>query len=854
MQAIIPLKKVSRHDLASVGEKIHELSRLDTYDFDVPDGFCLTSDVYMRHMTPYVSRVRKIDQLTRRTLVLRAAQELRESMEDMVLWPDTAAALQAAVHDLSRGNTLVARPSVFYRGTGETAPVGKLQAFFNITKENVAEVVIQCWMALFSEEIVLQKLRLNVEGEDVEMAVLIQENAGGICMGKIYTAGPYNNDNSIMVVQAGYAGEHRSLFHDDYEEEYIVHKEKFTIQSAKADTRLNRLIEDEQIIQLARIGLEVQEIFAQDRVLEWALEQSGRIWLLQSGPISGWYPAFSEEKARRGKRKKEKLYAYLGGLLGADDVFFEMGRSILDAVSPVKIYYFGGRPYAELSKHVTGTGYWGECVLGVLAAYDWRMAEELRMMAQTAFQASQKQRKKQPELGRLLECLLLEVKLKREIKCSRFDEAFDLARQKAERFLRQAEERIASHAHCYDQIKEAQAVLSEAFEAIIKELLLLLCIGVGSLARLREECDKEGIDAEKTSALLGAAAQGAQDETFTALEMIFELFCEKREEKGLDAVFDRNQEQNVFACHSGEEIANYTKERCGDEIASALAQFFDAWGFWGFSLMDIRGDSWIEKPSVIFEAIRENLSSQNRREGCQNAREAAADLITLMPKKYEKLIVNIHSILAVSTLPIWIGARLVSLVKPVILAVGEDLEKNQKLLYDSRDIVYLRLDELVDAEKREQLTPEIILRRKRENRQNRRLIPPKTMLANGLIPEELHRQDRMMNRQIQWQYLQGKGTAPGQAEGIARVIRDMNRIRLTPGEILVIPSMQMGFAPLVMQAGGIVSERGGELGYSNILCIERGIPAVAGVTGCTDTICSGDVIRIDGRSGVVVKL
>jgi pyruvate,water dikinase len=103
--------------------------------------------------------------------------------------------------------------------------------------------------------------------------------------------------------------------------------------------------------------------------------------------------------------------------------------------------------------------------------------------------------------------------------------------------------------------------------------------------------------------------------------------------------------------------------------------------------------------------------------------------------------------------------------------------------------------------------------------------------------------------------LKGMGVSPGKVEGRARVILDPRTdAHIEPGEILIAPVTDAGWAPLFINAAGLVVEVGGLLSHGSVVAREYGVPAVVGVTGATGEIKTGDRIYLDGSSGVVVKL
>jgi len=80
-------------------------------------------------------------------------------------------------------------------------------------------------------------------------------------------------------------------------------------------------------------------------------------------------------------------------------------------------------------------------------------------------------------------------------------------------------------------------------------------------------------------------------------------------------------------------------------------------------------------------------------------------------------------------------------------------------------------------------------------------------------------------------------------------LADFSKIR--SGAVLVIPYSDVGWTPLFIQAGGIVSESGGILSHCSIIAREYGIPAVVSVPYATH-LPDDAVVTVDGFRGEVI--
>jgi pyruvate,water dikinase len=100
--------------------------------------------------------------------------------------------------------------------------------------------------------------------------------------------------------------------------------------------------------------------------------------------------------------------------------------------------------------------------------------------------------------------------------------------------------------------------------------------------------------------------------------------------------------------------------------------------------------------------------------------------------------------------------------------------------------------------------------------------------------------------------LRGQPGSGGVFEGPARVLSSVAEAGLLePGEILVVRAVDVGWTPLFLSAGGLVSELGGPLSHACVVAREYGLPAVLNVQGATRRIRTGQRLRVDGDTGEV---
>jgi pyruvate,water dikinase len=100
--------------------------------------------------------------------------------------------------------------------------------------------------------------------------------------------------------------------------------------------------------------------------------------------------------------------------------------------------------------------------------------------------------------------------------------------------------------------------------------------------------------------------------------------------------------------------------------------------------------------------------------------------------------------------------------------------------------------------------------------------------------------------------IKGFAASAGIAEGPARVLKLLKEIvDLQPGEIIVCPSTNPSWAPVFTKIKAAVTDIGGLTSHAAIVCREYGVPSVTGTGIATSLIKTGDILRVDGDTGVV---
>ena len=126
-----------------------------------------------------------------------------------------------------------------------------------------------------------------------------------------------------------------------------------------------------------------------------------------------------------------------------------------------------------------------------------------------------------------------------------------------------------------------------------------------------------------------------------------------------------------------------------------------------------------------------------------------------------------------------------------------------------------------------------------------------SILLWGITTERVEEWLEVIGKRGDLDTVKGYPGSPGVAEGPARIIRKVGELnQLQQGEIMVSPVTSPMWSPAFGVAKGVITDIGGMMSHTAIVCREYGIPAVIGTGVATDLIKTGDIVRVDGNEGV----
>jgi len=126
-----------------------------------------------------------------------------------------------------------------------------------------------------------------------------------------------------------------------------------------------------------------------------------------------------------------------------------------------------------------------------------------------------------------------------------------------------------------------------------------------------------------------------------------------------------------------------------------------------------------------------------------------------------------------------------------------------------------------------------------------------------IMPERVHQYDDELvlnqNIVIHEGQLKGIPCCAGEVIGKVRILAHPKDVKSLNGDILVTTSTDPGWISIFHSASAILVERGSTLSHAAIVSREMGIPCIVGIKGLTQMLKNGDIVKMNGKTGIVEK-
>jgi pyruvate,water dikinase len=271
------LRELGGADVATVGPKAARLGELIRRGHRVPDGFVITTDVYAAHLeTPREQR--------HRSEIVEAYLRLASA--------SVAVRSSATAEDM---------PAASFAGQQAT--------FLNVRGvDDLFAAVEACWRSIFSERAIHYRRSRGLDRLGVRMAVVVQQMVPARAAGVAFSIDPTTGGLEDVLVEAGFGLGEAVVGGEVTPDLYLLDKATMAIRRKGVNQQtwgyycdsihsgtVRRpiaapgapVLTDRELRELAAVVRDVEAHFGCPQDVEWAVDETGRLFVLQARPVTG---------------------------------------------------------------------------------------------------------------------------------------------------------------------------------------------------------------------------------------------------------------------------------------------------------------------------------------------------------------------------------------------------------------------------------------------------------------------------------------------------------------------------------------------------------------------------------------
>ncbi|WP_434785484.1 phosphoenolpyruvate synthase [Bacillus velezensis] len=842
------------------GKGLHlgELSKIQ--GIQVPEGFCVTTAGYQKAIEQNETLQALLDQLTmlkveNRDQIGEVSKKIRQTIMETEIPSDVVKAVACHLSRFGEEHAYAVRSSATAEDLPHASFAGQQDTYLNITGvDAILQHISKCWASLFTDRAVIYRMQNGFDHSQVYLSVIIQRMVFPQASGILFTADPMTGNRKLLSIDAGFGlGEalvSGLVSADCYkvQDGQIVDKrietKKLAIYGRKEggtetqeialDQQKIQTLTDEQILQLARIGRQIEAHFGQPQDIEWCLDRD-TFYIVQSRPITTLYPV------PEANDQENHVYISVGHQQMMTDPIKPLGLSFFLLTTAAPMRKAGGRLFVDVTHQLASPNV-REVFLKGMGQHDPLLKDALMTIIERDDFIKPIPDKTAPIPGK---------------------GNADMPDQ-AENDPAIVSDLIKSSQASIEELKQNIQTKSgsDLFRFILEDIqeLKKILFNPKSSVLIRTAMDASSWINEKMNEWLGE--KNAAD---TLSQSVPHNITSEMGLALLDVADVIRPYPEVIAYLENVKDDHFldglVKFEGGRETRDAIYAYLSKYGMRCAGEIDMTRTRWSEKPTALVPMILNNLKNfepnasqrkfeQGRQEALKKEQELL-DRLKQLPdgeqkaKETKRMIRIIRNFSGFREYPKYGMISRYFVYKQALLKEAEQLAE-AGVIHEKEDIYYLTFEELQEVVRSNKLDYQIISTRKGEYQVYEKLAPPRVITSDGEIVTGEYKRENLPSGAIA-----GLPVSSGVIEGRARVILNMEDADLEDGDILVTSYTDPSWTPLFVSIKGLVTEVGGLMTHGAVIAREYGLPAVVGVENATQLIKDGQRIRVHGTEGSI---
>ncbi|WP_338452685.1 phosphoenolpyruvate synthase [Niallia oryzisoli] len=856
------MEKTQQSLVGGKGVHLGELSKIEA--IQVPEGFCVTTLGYQKAIEQNETYHALLDRLSMlkvedREPIGEISRKIRQILIEVEIPSDVVQAVTHYLSQLGDEQAYAVRSSATAEDLPNASFAGQQDTYLNIIgKEPILQHIKKCWASLFTERAVIYRMQNGFDHRQVYISVIVQRMVFPQASGILFTADPITSNHKLLSIDASFGlGEalvSGLVSADCYKvkENKIVNKmiaaKKLAINGRKEggtetqeidpDQQKMQTLTDQQILQLARIGRQIEAYFGCPQDIEWCLVDD-TFYIVQSRPITTLFPI------PEANDQENHVFISVGHQQMMTDPIKPLGLSFFLLTTPAPMRKAGGRLFVDVTAKLASPAS-RNVLLSAMGQHDPLMKDAIMNIIEHGdFIKSLPNDHEAPRPTRGNPDRLAQIENNPSI-------VSDLIK-KSQTSIEELKQNIQtkSGSDLFDFILEDIQVLKKILFDPQSSAVFMAAINASTW--INEKMNEWLGEINAADTLSQSVPNNITSEMGLALLDV------------ADAIRPYPEVIN-YLLHVKDEnfLDELVKFDGGQEARDAIISFLNKYGMRCAGEIDLTKTRWSEKPVTLVPMILGNIKNfepnagkskfeQGQRVALEKEKELI-DRLKQLPNGEEKAketkrkIDLIRNFIGYREYPKYGMINRYFVYKQALLKEAERLVQ-ANVIHEKEDIYYLTFDELHEVVRKNQLDDEIIRKRKDEYKIYEKLTPPRVITSDGEIITGKYKRENLPIDAIA-----GLPVSSGVIEGRARVILNIEDANLEEGDILVTAFTDPSWTPLFVSIKGLVTEVGGLMTHGAVIAREYGLPAVVGVENATKLIKDGQRIRVHGTEGYVELL
>jgi pyruvate,water dikinase len=181
------------------------------------------------------------------------------------------------------GGLVAVRSSAHAEDSTTASYAGQQETYLNVSgADDVCARVVDCWASFFSERALFYRARKG-SLTDLAMAVVVQKMVQPVKSGVLFTVDPVNRRHDRMIVEAVFGLGEKAVSGEVTPDHYVIDRAGEIKREHIID---RRVLTTHDLQLLADLGRQLEVYFGTPQDIEWAIDEAGCLYLLQSRPVT----------------------------------------------------------------------------------------------------------------------------------------------------------------------------------------------------------------------------------------------------------------------------------------------------------------------------------------------------------------------------------------------------------------------------------------------------------------------------------------------------------------------------------------------------------------------------------------